>query len=120
MPGARYGFPRARRLLKKTDYSRALNSRPVHREAGFVVYLHRNDLSHDRLGLVVSRKVSPRAVIRNRIKRRIRESFRTKSLALSGYDVVVIASPDAARVPSDTSTRLARLWPLLISRCDIS
>lgn len=120
MPVARHGFPRARRLLKKTDYTRVLNSRPAHREAGFVVHLQRNGLSHDRLGLVVSRKVSPRAVVRNRVKRSIRESFRKKSRVLTGYDVVVIASHDAARAPLETSTRLARLWPLLISRCDIS
>ncbi len=49
-----------------------------------------------RLGLAVSRKVSKRAVARNRIKRIVRESFRLQRVALPALDVLVIARPSAS------------------------
>jgi len=50
-----------------------------------------------RLGLAVGRRASPRAVVRNRIKRIARESFRLSSPA--HFDVVVVARPGLERVP---------------------
>jgi len=46
-----------------------------------------------RLGITVTRKVG-NAVRRNRIKRLVREWFRTAESALGAYDVVVIAKRD--------------------------
>ncbi len=50
---------------------------------------------HARLGLAVSRKVSKRAVARNRIKRIVRESFRGHRAGLPALDLLVIARPVA-------------------------
>ena len=51
-----------------------------------------------RIGLTVSRRVGG-AVVRNRVKRRLREWFRTSALRASGgLDMVVIARPSAARL----------------------
>jgi ribonuclease P protein component len=41
--------------------------------------------------LAVSRKVSRKAVVRNRIKRQIRETFRQNKETLKGIDCVVVA-----------------------------
>ena len=41
----------------------------------FVVYVLENGLDHHRLGITVSRKVG-KAVVRNKVKRRLREVFR--------------------------------------------
>lgn len=49
-----------------------------------------------RLGLAVSRKVSKRAVERNRVKRVVRESFRSEREGLPPLDVLVIARNSAA------------------------
>jgi ribonuclease P protein component len=53
-----------------------------------------NALSVARLGLAISKRVAPRAVDRNRLKRLARESFR--QLELAPLDFVVMARKDAA------------------------
>lgn len=54
------------------------------------------DGASPRLGMAVSRRVSKRAVVRNRIRRIIRESFRTARPQLPGCDVLLIARSAAA------------------------
>jgi ribonuclease P protein component len=54
-----------------------------------------------RLGLAVSRKVDPRAVGRNRIKRILRETTRRLRPQLAGGDYVVVARPSAGRADRD-------------------
>ncbi|GAB3746388.1 ribonuclease P protein component [Lysobacter olei] len=54
-----------------------------------------------RLGLAVSRKVDPRAVGRNRIKRILRETFRLHRGRLAAGDYVVVARPGASRCSGD-------------------
>lgn len=51
-----------------------------------------------RLGLVIGRKLARRAILRNRIKRVIRESFRLSQGRLGGLDIVVRlnAKPETA------------------------
>lgn len=48
-----------------------------------------------RLGVTVSKRVSKKAVIRNAIKRRIKEAFREHKIRQCGYDIVFIAKPIA-------------------------
>lgn len=61
-----------------------------------VVYCRKNGLPYNRLGLTVSTKVG-HAVVRNRIRRRLREAYRlSEGQFLSGYDIVVVARTRAA------------------------
>ncbi len=55
-----------------------------------------------RLGLTVSRKVG-NAVVRNRVRRRLREIVRTQpELLLNGWDHVVVALSEASRADFTT------------------
>lgn len=64
-----------------------------------------------RLGMAVSRKVSKRAVERNRIKRVIRESFRAERETLPTFDILVIARASAAAEPRGAlRADLQRAW----------
>lgn len=58
-----------------------------------------------RLGLAVSRKVDRRAVVRNRIKRGLRETFRAQRATLAPGEYVVVARPGAAALDADALQR---------------
>lgn len=63
------------------------------------------------MGLAVSRKVSKRAVERNRIKRLIRESFRAEREGLPALDILVIPRTSAAGTPNPVlSADLGLAW----------
>ena len=56
-----------------------------------VIYCARNRLEATRVGLTVSTKLG-HAVVRNRVRRRLREIVRHNASCLpSGYDIVVVA-----------------------------
>ena len=56
-----------------------------------VIYCARNRLEATRVGLTVSTKLG-HAVVRNRVRRRLREIVRHNAACLpSGYDIVVVA-----------------------------
>ena len=56
-----------------------------------VMYILPNDTGYNRFGISVSKKVG-NSVVRNKVTRRIRESYRlARSSSAAGYDIVVIA-----------------------------
>jgi ribonuclease P protein component len=88
------------------------------RDEFFGVYAIPNPYPYGRLGLVVSRKTSPRAVVRNRVKRQIREAFRQYQEKLGGLDIVVVASAKSGSAPA-TALRasLRQLWDKVEQQC---
>ncbi len=74
-----------------------------------------NELGHARLGLAISKRVSKRAVERNRIKRLLRESFRRVRHQLPPVDLMVMARDQAAGVPgSQLLAEMDSLWKKLL------
>ena len=68
-----------------------------------------NGLERPRLGLAVSRRVG-KAVRRNRMKRVLREVFRTKThLFPSGYDAIFIVAKDfGSRSRTEVEQRISK------------
>lgn len=53
-----------------------------------------NDLPHSRVGFVVSKRVGNKAVVRNRVKRRLREAVRLRWADIPpGWDLLFITRP---------------------------
>lgn len=66
-----------------------------------VMYVKENGLEKNRIGISVSKKVG-NSVVRHRITRLVRESYRLhESIFNSGLDMVIVARPGAAAVGHD-------------------
>ena len=60
-----------------------------------VMYIHRNNMEKNRLGISVSKKVG-NSVIRHRLKRLVKESYRlNESVFQEGFDIVVVVRTTA-------------------------
>lgn len=106
-------LPRAARLLSGAQFRQVFDHRRVCGNALF--RLHYAPSGSARLGLAISRRVSRLAVVRNRIRRQVRESFRLNRPRLAPMDYVVLARPDAA-LASRVELRAAidQLWQRFI------
>lgn len=61
-----------------------------------IIYFKKNRFDGNRLGITVSKKVG-KAVIRNRVRRRIKEAYReVEGMIVSSCDFVVVARAKAA------------------------
>jgi ribonuclease P protein component len=82
-------FPRSVRLLRHADFERVYKQGRRHFAAHMnVFYLPRQKAEGVRVGFTVG-KVLGGAVVRNRMKRRLREAVRLHGLVPSAMDVVI-------------------------------
>src|ERR671924_1585282 len=94
----RESFPKTARLRKRPEFLRLSRTGKKVHSANFVVISKANDVGETRLGVTVSGKVG-NAVVRNRIKRLVREFFRRRRQELlPGLDVLVIAKKSATHL----------------------
>jgi len=93
------GLPREERLRRRAEFLRCY--REGRRRGGrfATLFYVPNALPHPRLGITVSRKVSKKAVVRQRLKRRVREIYRRweQRSQLPALDLVFNLKPDARR-----------------------
>lgn len=71
-------LPKANRLKKKKDFEKVFKEGKRFKEDFLFLKIRKNNLKVSRFGFVVSQKISKKATIRNKIKRRLRELVRLK------------------------------------------
>ena len=82
-------------LRKKSDFSAIYNKGKSVGDRYVVLFYRKNGLTYNRTGFLASKKVG-NSVIRHRITRLIRESYRlNEQKFVGGLDIVVIARPGA-------------------------
>jgi len=93
-------LPQRNRIKKKRDFEIIFkNSRSI--KNSFLTFrIRKNNLGLDRFGFVVSLKVSKKATIRNKVRRRMAEAVKAEMKNISlrakvkiGTDIVLIAMP---------------------------
>jgi ribonuclease P protein component len=98
------------RLYRREQFTTTLAAGDVRTRRHFRLYVRRNGLSQARIGIITGRRVAPRAVDRNRVKRMVREAFRTLAPRPAGVDLVVELRRCPARDAGETvRAELARL-----------
>lgn len=111
-----YSLPRAARLLKAGDFAALRGKSKRISVRHFVAEFSANGQTTCRLGQAVSRRVSKRAVDRNRIKRLVRESYRLVRSGLPAVDILLIARSSAVPAPAgELRDDLAALWNKLLA-----
>jgi len=110
------GLPREARLRSAGDFAALRHTSGRLGSRCFSVRYRVNELGHPRMGLAISKRVSKRAVDRNRIKRLVRESFRRARLDLPAVDLMVMAREQACGLPGpELLAELQQLWKKLRS-----
>ncbi len=104
-------FSRDKRLLTKQEYERVFKKSKKIDTPAFFVLVALNDQGKARLGFALSKKSLPKATMRNRARRVIRESFRKQCMALKPVDIVVLARPDLKKLSNqEIRSHLEILW----------
>ena len=102
---------REQRLRSPAEFRRVREQAPRGWPNRFLaLYVAPNELGRVRVGITVSSRVG-NAVVRNRVRRRLREALRARLDRLAtGQDILVIARPASAEAT----------WPELSSALDVT
>ena len=103
-------FDKTRRLLKKSEYDHVFAQAKKIVNPEFIILYRDNMIGHPRLGLALSKKMIAKAHDRNRVKRILRETFRTDK-RLPSVDIIMLARPGVGKVPNSIITaKLGNAW----------
>jgi ribonuclease P protein component len=107
-------FSKQDRLLSSKDFQYVFAKPIKSADSAYTILARPNQLSGPRLGVIVSKKNIPKAVGRNRLKRIVRESFRTNKQFISAFDVVVICKKNCGNILNQSlSKKLQKHWKYL-------
>lgn len=85
-------LPKENRLKREKDFERVFKKGKRFKGRFLFLRVLKSDLSESRFGFIVSKKISKKAVVRNKIKRRLREIIRSKLLDVKGgFDILIIS-----------------------------
>jgi len=107
MSGAlkRYRFPKNRRLVSNKQFEAVLAENLRFSDGILVLYVAQNNCGYSRLGVSVGKSLG-NSVVRNRLKRLLREAFRQSQDRIpEGLDYLVMVSPRWIKKVDKSSNR---------------
>lgn len=85
-------LPKANRLKKKKDIENVFKNGTGFKEDFLILKVVKNNLKNSRFAFIVSQKVSKKATLRNKIRRRLSELVRRRLPTVPlGIDMVLVA-----------------------------
>ena len=82
------------RLRQKKDFKKLFQEGKSFKNNFLILKIAQNNLKESHFGFIVSKKVSKKAILRNKIKRRLRDIIRQNIKDIKkGIDVVLIILP---------------------------
>ncbi|MGH7884974.1 MAG: ribonuclease P protein component [Thermodesulfobacteriota bacterium] len=94
-------FSKRLRIIKSENFKQIFKTgKKIHSE-NFILYLIQNNLAIPRIGISISKKTSPKSTERNRIKRLIRETFRTSKFLFDNNDIVIVVKNNISNKKAD-------------------
>ncbi len=109
----RFSFPKKKRLVRNRQF-KAVLARGLRLSNGLLTLcMAENDCGYPRLGVSVSKSCG-NAVVRNRLKRLLREAFRQSQDRIpAGFDYLLMISPQLCRVGFSPPNSLGGASPTL-------
>lgn len=80
--------------VKKPDFAKIFSRGKTVQNSFFFIYSIKTDLNLSRFAVIVPSKVSTKATVRNKIRRRIQTTIRKNILNLkTGFDIIILVKP---------------------------
>lgn len=80
-----------RKLSKTSEFKKVFSEGRRIEGKNLIIFVLKNDYDFNRLGIIVKKEIG-KAVVRNKIKRRLKETSRLlNKKVLPGYDIIVMA-----------------------------
>jgi ribonuclease P protein component len=101
------------RLRKNMEFKKVYKARKNFWNRNLILYIRRNGTKETRIGVSITRKVG-NAVVRNKLKRRIKELNSKYSEDIkTGYDIVIIPKKNAVDLSfKDLESALKHIYKL--------
>ena len=88
-------LPKENRLKKNKDFERVFKTGKGYKENFLFLKITKNNLETSRFGFIVSKKFSKKAVIRNKVKRQLRELVKARLPKIKkGIDGIILIIPN--------------------------
>lgn len=82
------------RLKKKKDFEKLFKEGESFKNSFLILKMAQNNLKESHFGFIISKKVSQKAILRNKIKRRLRDIIQQNIKDIKkGIDIVLIILP---------------------------
>ena len=98
------GFEKKFRLLSARDFDQLKIGSSSYKKAALIVYYKKNSFNQSRIGLSVPKKIG-KSHDRNRLKRLMREFFRTSPYKFLGFDILLVVSWSRNLIPQSSEVK---------------